>query len=365
MLHHRMRTLFWISALALLVLALGACAAPVAAPAAEAPAAEAPAEAATEAPAAEEAAAEAPSGETPTVALVYGVKGDGFYITMEKGLRAQAEEMGVNVTADGPAQFDATLQRPILDAVIAQNPAAICIAATDKQALIEPMKAAFDRGIHIISVDTFIGDTAGDYTAGDVTFPLSYIGSDNVEGGRIACNAIIESMGGEGKLYIQNVRPGISTTDQREQGCKEAIDATGGKVTLVGVDYNEDNAAKAAEQTAAVLQREPDLGGIFGTNLFSAEGAAQAVKNAGLTGVVRVANFDAPEAAIEDLRNNVNDIVIAQHPYEMGQKCVEFAMQAIGGDTAGIPKRFPTGYTVITRDNVDSEEAQQAIYSSQ
>jgi ribose transport system substrate-binding protein len=273
--------------------------------------------------------------------------------------------MGVDVIADGPAQFDATLQRPILDAVIAQNPAAICIAATDKQAMIEPMKAAFDKGIHIISVDTFIGDNAGDYTTGDITFPLSYVGSDNVEGGRIACQAIIDSIGGTGKMYIQNVKPGISTTDQREQGCREAIEATGGAVELVGVDYNEDSAAKAAEQTAAVLQRVPDLSGVFGANLFSAQGAAQAVKNAGLTGVVKVANFDAPEAAIEDLRNSVVDIVIAQHPYEMGQKCIEFSLAAIAGDTDSIDKRWPTGYTVITRENVDTEEAQQSIYKSQ
>ncbi len=40
-------------------------------------------------------------------------------------------------------------------------------------------------------------------------------------------------------------------------------------------------------------------------------------------------------------------------------------MMAIAGDEASIPKRFPTGYTVITRDNVDTEEAQQSIYTSQ
>ena len=360
--YQRLRTLLLVGALALLVLALGACAAPVAAPAAQAPAAEAPAEA-TEAPA--EAAAEAPAAEAPTIALVYGVRGDGFYITMEKGLRAKAEEMGVNVTADGPAQFDATLQRPILDAVIAQNPAAICIAATDKQALIEPMKAAFDKGIHIISVDTFIGDTAGDYTTGDVTFPLSYIGSDNVEGGKIACNAIIDAMGGEGKIYIQNVRPGISTTDQREQGCKEAIDATGGAVTLVGTDYNGDSAAKSAEQTQALLQRTPDLAGIFGTNLFSAEGAAQAVKNANLQGTVKIANFDAPEQAIKDLKDGVVDLVIAQHPAEMGTTAIQYAADAVDGKMDGIKKRVPTGYTVIDKTNVDTPEAQAAIYKGQ
>ncbi len=361
MFHHRMKTLVWISALALLALALGACAAPVAAPAAEAPAAEAPAtEAAAEAP-----AAEAPSGEAPTVALIYGVKGDGFYVTMEAGARAKAEEMGVEFFADGPAQFQPTLQVPILDAIIAQQPDAICIAATDKQALIEPMKRANDAGIHMISVDTFIGDTAGDYTGEELSWMLSYIGSDNVQGGEIGCSAIIDAMGGSGKFYIQTTQPGVSTVEQRVQGCENAIAATNGAIELIGMDYNDDNAAKAAEQTAAVLAANPDLGGIFGTNLFSARGAAQAVSNAGLTGVVKIANFDAPEDAIVALNDSVVDIVIAQHPYEMGQKCIEFAVAAVNGDMGSIDKRWPTGYTIITRDNVDSEEAQQSIYKSE
>ena len=373
---------FLAGVLAAAVLVLAACGGS-ATPAAttEAPAAAAT-EATAEATATEEATVEATAEVTATqevtatapetttaagikVALVYGVKGDGFYVTMEKGARAKAEELGVDFTADGPAQFDPVLQRPILDAVVAQQPSAICIAATDKQALTEPIKAASEAGINIFSVDTYIGDTGGDYTKGDVTFPLSYIGSDNVEGGKVACQAVIDAMGGAGKMYIQNVKPGISTTDQREQGCKEAIDATGGKVELVGVDYNNDSAATAAEQTSAVLQRVPDLGGVFGANLFSAQGAAQAVQNAGLTGTVKVANFDAPEAAIQGLRDNVVDIVIAQHPYEMGQKCIEYAVAAAKGDTGSIPKRWPTGYTIITRDNVDTEEAQQSIYSAQ
>lgn len=310
-------------------------------------------------------AAEVGEAGPPTVALIYGVKGDGFYVTMEAGARAKAEEMGVDFFADGPAQFQPALQAPILDAVIAQQPDAICIAATDKQALIEPMKRAYDAGIHMISVDTFIGDTGGDYTTEDLNWMLSYIGSDNVQGGEIGCNAIIDAMGGSGKFYIQTTQPGVSTVVQRVEGCQKAIDATSGAIELVGLDYNDDNSATAAEQTAAVLAGNPDLGGIFGTNLFSARGAAQAVSNAGLTGVVRVAAFDAPEDAIVALRDNVVDIVIAQHPYEMGQKCIEYAMAAINGQTDQIEKRWPTGYTIITRDNVDTEEAQQSIYKSE
>jgi len=181
----------------------------------------------------------------------------------------------------------------------------------------------------------------------------------------IACQALISAAGGSGKFYIQNVKPGISTTDQREQGCKEAIQAASSGASLVGVDYNGDSAATSAQQTSALLQRTPDLTGIFGANLFSAEGAAQAVKNANLSGTVRIANFDAPEQSINDLKAGAVDLVIAQKPADMGATGIDYAMQAISGDTSQIQKRVPTGYVVITRDNVDSEQSQSAIYKGQ
>jgi ribose transport system substrate-binding protein len=269
----------------------------------------------------------------------------------------------VTTLVDGPAQFDPVQQTPIVDALIARKVDALIMAVTDKQAMIGPLQRANDAGIPVVSVDTFIGD--GDYLNGPVTFPLSYIGSDNVQGGQIGCQALIKASGGAGKLYIQNVKPGISTTDQREQGCRDAFTSAGDKVTLVGVDYNDDSAANAAQQTTGVLQRTPDLTGIFGANVFSAEGAAQAVKNANLSGTVKVANFDAPEQAISDLRSGAVDLVIAQKPADMGMIGVNYAMQAINGDTSQVPKRMPTGYVVIDRTNVDSDESQAAIYKSQ
>jgi ribose transport system substrate-binding protein len=334
--------------------------APTAAPApTQAPAA--PTEAATAAPAPTE--APAAGAKKPTVALVVGVNNDGFYITMQKGAKAMADQLGMDFVTDGPATFNAVQQTPIVDAMIAKKVDVLLVAATDKQAMIEPIKRAYDAGIPVISVDTFIGD--GDYVNGPITFPLSYVGSDNVLGGKIACDALIKAIGGKGKIYIQNVNPGISTTDQREEGCKESIQATNGAVTLVGVDYNGDDSGKAAQQTAAVLQRVPDLSAIFGTNLFSARGAAQAVKNAGLTGTVKIANFDAPEAAIQDLRDGVNDLVIAQKPADIGTVAMDYAYKALNGMDEAIAKRVATGYEVITRDNVDTPEAQAAIYKSQ
>src|SRR5437879_13296051 len=193
-------------------------------------------------------------GATPsnyTFVLIQGVKGDPFYVTMEKGAQEMANKLGVKLLVDGPAQFSATLQAPIVDAYIAKKVDVMIIAACDKQAMIAPLQRANDAGIKVISVDTFIGD--GNYTSGTVTFPLSYIVSDNVQGGLFDGQALIKAIGNKGGIYIENVTPGISTTDQRQQGCEQAIKATNGAVTLVGNNYDNDSAAVASQQVSALL----------------------------------------------------------------------------------------------------------------
>ena len=59
----------------------------------------------------------------------------------------------------------------------------LIIAPTDKEQMIVPLQRAVDAGVKVITVDIFLGD--GDYEKGKVTFPISYIGSDKEEGGKI------------------------------------------------------------------------------------------------------------------------------------------------------------------------------------
>ncbi len=117
----------------------------------------------------------------------------------------------------------------------------------------------------------------------------------------------------------------------------------------------------SAEQTTAVLQREPDLGGIFGVNVFSAVGAGTAVVNAGLGGVVDVIAFDATDFAIEQLNDGVVSLVIAQKPYDMGYLGVAFCMADAAG-VSSLPKHVTTGFAVIDAENVDDPEVARFIY---
>ncbi|MCB1497354.1 MAG: substrate-binding domain-containing protein [Bauldia sp.] len=295
-----------------------------------------------------------------TIALVYGIKGDAFYVTMEKGAQAKADELGVTLLADGPSQWNPAIQTPIVDAMIARKVDGLIAVPNDPQAMIAVLQRANDMGIPVVTTDQFIGD--GDYANGSVTFPLSYVASDNFGGGKLACETLIEGMGGKGTLYVLVSTPNVPSDVARRDGCLAAVEATNGAVELAGVDYTQSNATIATTQTQAALQKNPNITAIFGGNLFSAQGASAAVKTANLAGTVKIASFDAPEQAIDDLRAEVVDIVIAQQPALIGATAVQYIVDALDGKTADIPRKLATPFVVITRENVDTPEAQAAIY---
>ena len=231
-----------------------------------------------------------------TIALVPGLTADGFYVTMHHGAQAAAKAVGAELVYQGAAEWNVSLQVPVLDAVIARKPDAIMIAPTDKVQLIAPLKKAHDAGIAIVCVDTYIGTGVFQTGSGDADFPISYVASDNVLGGRMAARALAEAIGEKGKVYVSNVKPGISTTDQREEGFKDEMKKYSG-VQVLETQFNDDDANKAAAQVQAVFGRVPDLAGVFGANLFSASGTANGVTQAGQAGKIKIAGFDAPESS--------------------------------------------------------------------
>jgi ribose transport system substrate-binding protein len=296
--------------------------------------------------------------DLPKIGFLPGVV-DPFYQVMELGVNAAVADFGLEVVSQYPDTWGPTVQTPILDALVARGDLDYLITApTDREQMVAPLQSAIDAGMKVITVDTFLGD--GDYVNGPITFPLSYIGSDNVEGGRIAGRALADVLNEEGSVYIQNTNVGVSTTEQRSEGFREAI-AEFPNMEVVGEDYNLDDANTSVEQTSAVLQRVPDLGGIFGVKVFSAQGAGNAVVNAGLGGVVQVVAFDATSFAIELLRSGDVTLVIAQKPFDMGYLAVSMAMADWRG-VSSIPPRITTGYAIINADNVDDPEVARFIY---
>lgn len=296
-----------------------------------------------------------------TIALIPGLTTDGFYITMRKGAQAAADALGVDLVFQGAPDFNPVTQVPVLDAVIARAPDAILIAPTDKTQLVQPLRKAADAGIPVITVDTFIGSGVYQTGAGDADFPLSYIASDNVLGGRIAARALANAIGGEGKVFVSNVNPGISTTDQREEGFKAEMAENFPKVQVLETQFNKDDANTAASQVQAVFARNPDLKGVFGANLFSALGSGTGVQQAGQSGVIKVVAFDAPISIVDNINSGLVDVAIAQHPAEIGYYGVVSAYAHLTGQS--VPVSIGTGFTIMDKSNVTDPNVSKYLYS--
>jgi ribose transport system substrate-binding protein len=285
---------------------------------------------------------------------------DPFYQVMQLGVEAAAADLGIEVVTQIPPTWGVEAQTPILDALVARGDLDYIITApTDKDQMIAPLQAAVDAGIRVITVDTFLGD--GDYVGGPVNFPIAYIGSDNVEGGRISARGLAEAIGGEGMVYINSTNPNVSSVEGREQGFAEVMANEFPNITVLGPDYNLDDLNRAQQQTSAVLEQNPDIAGVFGTNVFSAQGAGTAVVNAGLGGTVQVVAYDATKDAIELMNQGVVSLVLAQKPFDMGYMAVQFAAADVAGVTS-LPRRVETGFAIITKDNVDDPEFARFIY---
>lgn len=295
-----------------------------------------------------------------TIALIPGLTTDPFYITMHKGAEEAAKVLGVNLVFQGAPDFNPVTQVPVLNAIIGRKPDAILIAPTDKNQLVEPLKKAMEAGIPVITVDTFIGTGHYQTGSGDADFPISYVASDNVLGGAIAARALAKAIGDKGKVYVSNVKPGISTTDQREQGFKEEMKKHP-DITVLDTQFNDDDANKSASQLQSVFARNSDLAGVFGANLFSALGAANGVKQAGVSGKVKVVAFDAPKSLVGEITSGNVDIAIAQHPAEIGYFGVMSAYAHLKGQS--VPPLIGTGFTVIDKSNIDDPKVKRFIYS--
>lgn len=286
------------------------------------------------------------------LAFVQGVTGDAFYITMGCAVQEEAKKLGATVDIQGAQKFDPTLQTPVLQSVVSARPDAILIAPTDVSAMQRPIQQATQQNIKVVLVDT---------TLEDPSIASSAIASDNVGGGKAAFDAIKQLAPQGGKVLVVSVQPGISTTDARAKGFQDAV-AQDARYTDLGVQYSQNEPQKAAQIVTAALQKDPDIVGIFAANLFSAEGAATGVRQANKQDQVKIVGFDAGPDQVKALRDGTVQALVAQQPGRIGEVGVQQAVKALKGEAT--EKDVQTGFTIVTKDNVDTPVGQAALYKS-
>jgi ribose transport system substrate-binding protein len=307
--------------------------------------------------AAQSPSAAAPAGSPLTapgknITLMVGVKGDPFYVSMQCGAQEAATAAGVNLDVQGPDKFDATLQNPMLDAVGAAKPDALLVAPNDRTASAGPLKTLQDNGTKIVLVDTIVDDAS---------IGVSRIATDNELGGEKAAEAL-QTLGlaSGAKVLAISTDPGVSSVDARIEGFNKKA-AEFGFQLVSDTQYSHNSAETAAQVVSAALAADPDLAGVFAANLFTAQGVATGVKQAGATNV-KVVGFDAGPDQVTQLQAGDVQALVAQEPYTIGLEGIQQAVAALNG--APVTAEIQTPSIVVTQANLNDPEVAKFLYKS-
>ena len=292
------------------------------------------------------------SGSKRVIAVIPKGVAHFFWQSVHAGADAAAKDFDVEVMWKGPAQeTDYSGQINIVEDAINRRVAGIVLAPSHGDALVPIVERAQREGILVTIFDSGISTE---------TY-LSYVATDNRQGGVVAADRLAEKLGGKGKVAILGVKAGSVSTDEREQGFQEAIRQKYPGIAIVAFQYGDADRAKSLDRAIDILTSHPDLSGMFASNESSTVGAVQAIKQKGLAGKVILGGFDSSPNLIDDLKAGAIDSLVLQDPFKMGYEGVKSIVDKMNGLT---PQRHQdTGVKLLTRENLETPEMQQLIKS--
>jgi ribose transport system substrate-binding protein len=273
-----------------------------------------------------------------------------FWQNVHDGAEAAGKELGVEIIWKGPAQeTDYTGQINIVEDAITRRVDGIVLAPSHRDALVPITERAQKEGIPVVIFDSGIG----------MENYVSYVATDNRQGGVMAAERLAEKLGGKGRVAILGVKAGSVSTDEREQGFQDTIKQNYPGIEIVAFQYGEADRARSLDRATDILTAHPDLNGFFASNESSSVGVVQAVKQKGLAGKVVLVGFDSSPNLIEDLKAGAIDSLTLQNPFKMGYESVKIMVAKLNGQTP--PRLVDTGVKLLTKENLDTPEMKELL----
>jgi ribose transport system substrate-binding protein len=242
-----------------------------------------------------------------------------FFVSLKDGAQKAADAEGAELVVVD-AQNDSAKQVSDVEDLIQRGIDVLLINPTDSSAVSSAIESANKENIPVITVDRSA-------EGGEV---VSHIASDNVAGGQMAGEFILEQLGNKGKVVELEGIPGSSAARERGEGFHKAVDSVDG-IEVVAKQAADFDRAKGLSVMENILQANKDIQAIFAHNDEMALGAIEALEAAGIKGVI-VVGFDATDDAVKAVEDKKMAATIAQKPEEIGQKSVETALKVKAGE---------------------------------
>src|SRR5262245_58432431 len=223
-----------------------------------------------------------PSGHRITIAVIPMGTTHEYWKSIHAGAVKAAREEGIEIVWKGPQKEDDRAQQiAVVEDMISRRVDGIVLAPLDGKGLQKPIAEARRAGIPAVIVDS--GLQGDDY--------ISFIATDNYKGGQLGARRLVEALGGRGSVILMRVMVGAASTMQREQGF---LDEIGGHPSIHILSDNQYGGitTETAYQTGEnLLNRFPDVGGIFCPNESTTFGMLRALTDAGKAGKIKYVGF--------------------------------------------------------------------------
>lgn len=271
----------------------------------------------------------AASASAERIGLVISTQNNPFFVTLKEGAEAKAKELGHDLivldSQDNPAKELGNVEDLLVKGVDV-----LLINPTDSDAVVSSVKAANRSKIPVVTLDRAAN-------GGNV---VSHVASDNVLGGEMAGNFIVEKLGGKGKVVELEGIPGTTAARDRGTGFNKVA---AGKLEVVAKQAADFDRTKGLNVMENILQAQPEIQAVFAHNDEMALGALKAIEASGRD--IFVVGFDATDDAVAAVKEGKLAATVAQKPAEIGAIGVEVADKIV--KKQAVEKNVPVALELV------------------
>jgi rhamnose transport system substrate-binding protein len=293
---------------------------------------------ATEAP-------QAAAGKKLTVALLPKSKGNAYFISVKAGAEKAAKELGIDLIFDGPTDPDPAKQNEIIENWIALGVDVIAAACENKEGISTALRKAQAKGIKVITYDSDAATDARSFFVNQAT-------SQGI--GETLMDEAARLMGDSGEFAIITASLTAQNMIEWQKQIEIRRAAKYPNLKMVAIRPCDDLKDKAQSEATALMAANPNLKLIMNICSPAVPGAAEAVKQAGKTGKVKVIGLGLPNENRAYVKGGVTDSVILWNTGHLGELTVQAALALAQGKLKAGDKSFtgPLGTFAIEGDNL-------------
>ncbi len=274
------------------------------------------------------------SGKKLVIAFMPKSKGNAYFMSCKQGADAAAKELGVEMIFDGPTDPDPAKQNEIIEQWINLGVDAIAVACENRDGISTALRKARAKGVKVITYDADAQPDAREF----------FVNQATVEGiGNTLTDEAARLIGGTGDYAIITASLTAGNMIAWQQAIEKRNAEKYPNLKRVALRPCDDLKDKAQSEATALLSANPNLKLIMAICSPAVPGAAEAIKQAGKAGQVKLIGLGLPNENRRYVKDGVTDTVILWRTLDLGYLTIHAATALAKGELKAGATSFKAG----------------------